>query len=108
MGFTPIMLRIILLIHHTHSFLPTLPECGLVLEQLTAPYYWTARENKIADGTPCVSDSPFNRADFCGQGTGHFKNNANRLFFQKANFPIQPQLKTPIKTNKPPIMGFLF
>ena len=33
-----------LLIHRTHSFLPTLPECGLVLEQLKAPYYWAARE----------------------------------------------------------------
>ena len=28
----------------SYSFLPTLPECGLVLEQLTAPYYWAARE----------------------------------------------------------------
>ena len=28
----------------SYLFVPTLPECDLVLEQLTAPYYWAARE----------------------------------------------------------------
>ena len=65
-------------------------------------------KDKIADGTPCVSHSPFNRADFCGEGTGHFKNNANRLLFQKAK-PIQPRLKTRSRrTNEPPLWGSCF
>ena len=68
-----------------------------------------SKKDKIADGTPCVSHSPFNRADFCGEGTGHFKNNANRLFFQKANFPTQPRLKTRSRqTNEPPLWGSCF
>ena len=28
----------------SYLFVPTLPECDLVLEQLTAPYYWAARQ----------------------------------------------------------------
>ena len=34
------------------------------------------QEDKMADGTPrrlCVSHSPLNGADFCGEGTGHFR-----------------------------------
>ena len=66
--------------------------------------------DKLADGTPRrprVSHFPFNRADFCGEGTGHFKNNANRLFFQKANLPIQLRLKTRSRQTNEPYYGVL-
>ena len=56
----------------------------------------TSKKDKIADGAPrrpCLSHFPFNRADFCGEGMGHFKNNANRLLFQKANLRV----KNPVK-----------
>ena len=44
-------------------------------------YYWAAVApsygmGKIVDGSPrsrCMSHFPFNGADFCGEGTGHFR-----------------------------------
>ena len=40
------------------------------------------RKDKRADGTPrilCVSHSSFNKADFCGEGTDHFRLSGNRF-----------------------------
>ena len=37
----------------------------------------------MAYGTPrilCVSHSPFNVADFCGEGTGHFKSSGEQIW----------------------------
>ena len=37
----------------------------------------------MAEGTPrrlCVSHSPFNAADFCGEGTGHFSSSGEHIW----------------------------
>ena len=41
------------------------------------------KKDKMADGTPrrlCVSHSPFNGADFCGEGMGHFRSSGEHIW----------------------------
>ena len=41
------------------------------------------QNDKMADGTPrrlCVSHFPFNGADFCGEGTGHFRSSGKTIW----------------------------
>ena len=56
-----------------HCLFVGLPVRATPNQEISSIY---VQEDKMADGTPrrlCVSHSPLNGADFCGEGTGHFR-----------------------------------